>query len=306
MQVIRLRCRARSGAFLLWALIFTVPFAQAAAQVHAGMRKLPQGQVLMGDDRGFTDERPAHRRSIPAFWLDVHEVRVADFARFVANTRYRTEAERLGSAAVMVIGTGTGTGTGTGSWQLVAGADWRRPQGPQQPPAAAEHPVTQVSWNDAHAYCQAQGKRLPTEVEFEYALRLAAQQGAAAPRPGKTAAQARKSRYRANLWTGAFPVLNDARDGHVLSAPIGSFGADALGLSDLTGNVWEWTADWYRPYAERHQPWPQGRQGEKVQRGGSYLCDAELCAGFRPSARGHATPDSALMHVGFRCALTEF
>lgn len=290
MLVVGPRGYSGSGAFLLLALLLVAPHAEAAATAKAEMRKLPQGQVLIGDDRGFPDERPAHRRSIAAFWLDSHEVRVMDFARFVAKTGYRSEAERLGSAAVMRIG--------TGAWQLVAGADWRKPLGPKQPPAHAEHPVTQVSWNDAQAYCRAQGKRLPTEGEFEYAVRLAAERGNAARKSSA-------SSYRANLWTGAFPAFNDGKDGHVLTAPVGSFGVDALGFADLTGNVWEWTADWYRPYAERDQPWPKGRQGEKVQRGGSFLCDAEMCAGFRPSARGHATPDSALMHVGFRCARTE-
>ena len=200
-------------------------------------------------------------------------------------------AEQLGSGAVMTFG--------TGQWQLVPGADWRRPLGPRGARSHPKHPVTQVSWNDAAAYCAAQGKRLPSEIEYEYASRIGEPEGSAHAFGNDLL---KDGRYRANVWTGVFPMLNTVKDGYATTSPVGAFGEGPLGLADMAGNVWEWTGDWYRPYAERTQPWPAGRVGEKVQRGGSFLCDPNVCYGFRVTARGHATPDSSHMHVGFRCA----
>ncbi|MEO1478326.1 MAG: SUMF1/EgtB/PvdO family nonheme iron enzyme [Bacteroidota bacterium] len=113
-------------------------------------------------------------------------------------------------------------------------------------------------------------------------------------------------RYRANTWNGTFPVRNTGADGYLRTSPVAAFGATELGLTDLAGNVWEWTASWYQPYplhADVAQP-PTGPSGEpeRVQRGGSYLCNPSWCHGYRVSARSHATPETALEHVGFRCA----
>ena len=265
--------------------------APAAVATPGAMVPVPGGETRIGNDRGWPDERPAFSVRVASFELDRTLVTVADFARFVAAHRHVTEAEKLGSGAVMQLG--------TGRWQLLPGADWRRPLGPQNAAAPADHPVTQVSWNDAVAYCAAAGKRLPSEIEYEHAARG----GRNRDQPhafGKDLLV--QGRYRANVWTGVFPMVNNARDGYATTSPVGVFGTDPLGLSDLAGNVWEWTADWYRPYAERGQPWPAGKAGEKVQRGGSFLCDPTVCRGFSVSARGHATPESSHMHVGFRCA----
>lgn len=252
----------------------------------ADMITLPAGQAQIGNEAGHADEKPVFEVSLAAFELDRGPVRVADFARYVEEHDIKTEAEVFGSAAVMTYG--------SGRWQLVDGASWRQPLGPQAAPAHDDHPVTQVSWNDASAYCAAQGKRLPSEVEFEYAARLAGH--------GDQHAFGRRlvsdGQYRANIWTGVFPVINSAEDGYKATSPVGAFGRDGLGFEDLAGNVWEWTADWYQPYP----PVAGGPQTEKVQRGGSFLCDPNVCYGFRVSARAHATPDSSLMHVGFRCA----
>ena len=253
---------------------------------HADMIRLPGGDTRIGDDQGHPDERPAFSVHVPSFELDRGPVSVSAFADYVMQNGVQTDAQRLGSAAVMRFG--------SGRWTLIEGAYWRQPLGPQGPEAEADHPVTQVSWHDAQAYCAAQGKRLPSEIEFEHAARLAGH--------GDKHAFGRRlveqGEYKANVWTGVFPAINTAEDGYKATSPVGAYGRDALGFEDLAGNVWEWTADWYQPYP----PASGEAQTEKVQRGGSFLCDPHVCYGFRVSARAHATPDSALMHVGFRCA----
>lgn len=241
--------------------------------------RVPGGQTRIGDDRGRPDERPSFVAEIAPFRLDRGPVTVAAFSRFVAATGFVTEAERLGSGAVLRFG--------SGDWRLVEGAYWQRPLGPGAEAAAADHPVTQVSWNDAVAYCAHQGRRLPTEMEFEHAARLGQRPPVAAGVIG-------------NVWTGVFPLLNTAEDGYAYTSPVGAFGRDRLGLVDMAGNVWEWVQDGYGPYDAT--PTERARFTQKVQRGGSFLCDATVCHGYRPSARAHASPDSALLHVGFRCA----
>lgn len=241
--------------------------------------QIPGGITRIGDDRGRPDERPSFVAEIAPFRLDRGPVTVAAFARFVATTGFVSEAERLGSGAVMRFG--------SGAWRLVEGAHWRRPLGPAADAAKADHPVTQVSWNDAVAYCAHQGRRLPTELEFEHAARLGQRPPVAAGVVG-------------NVWTGVFPLLNTAEDGYAYTSPVGAFGRDRLGLVDMAGNVWEWMQDAYGPYDA--SPAQRVQFTERVQRGGSFLCNAAVCQGYRPSARAHASPDSALLHVGFRCA----
>lgn len=275
----------------LWMLVAAAMPAAAGADGATGMARIPGGEIRIGSEQGRADERPSFTANVEAFELDRRLVTVADFSRFVARSPFVSEAERLGNAAVMSFG--------TGRWSLVPGANWRHPLGPDGDAARPNHPVTQVSWNDANAYCAAAGKRLPTEIEYETAARAGQPPGSA---HAFGADLVRAGRYRANVWTGVFPMINTAEDGYRTTSPVGAFGEDALGLADMAGNVWEWTSDWYRPYAERDQPWPAGRAGEKVQRGGSFLCDPKVCYGFRVSARNHASPDSAHMHVGFRCA----
>ena len=254
------------------------------------MVRIAPGQARIGSERGRADEQPAYTTYVHGFELDRTKVTVAAFAEFVQRTRHVTDAERRGHAAVMTFG--------TGRWSDVAGASWRRPEGPHGPAAPGDHPVTQVSWHDAAAYCAAAGKRLPTEAEWEHAARGGGSAGEFAF--GDALVQA--GRYRANVWTGVFPVVNDAADGFRTTSPVGAFGAGPHGLADMAGNVWEWSADWYRPYAERARPFAAAAGAEKAQRGGSFLCDPKFCYGFRITARGHAAPDAAFMHVGFRCA----
>ena len=256
----------------------------------AGMAYVPGGRTRIGSDDGPPSERPAFDADVRAFFLDLHPVTVADFRRFADATHYATQSERLGSSGVFDVA--------TGHWGLVDGATWRRPRGPDAPPAPDDHPVTQVSWNDAVAYCAWAGKRLPTEVEWEHAARG----GRAGTRYAWGDALVEGGRYRANTWQGHFPERNTVDDGYLYTSPVGAFGTTAYGLTDMGGNVWQWCADWFRPYPPHAGAPAPGPDGERVIRGGSFLCDPTVCHGFRVSARGHSTPETGLMHVGFRCA----
>ena len=274
--------------------------------VPAEMAWVPGGTTAVGvreGEGGMAHERPAFAAAVAPFLLDRSPVTVARFRAFVEATGHRTTAEAFGDGQVM--------DQAVGQWALVPGADWRTPFGPARGPADDDHPVTQVSHDDAAAFCAWDGggapKRLPTEVEWEHAAR-----GAADDRSPYAWGDAlgEGARARANTWTGAFPGGDDGADGYRgTTSPVGAFGATPLGLTDLGGNVWEWTASWYRPYPLAADGGtgpgaPAGPTGEpeRVQRGGSYLCHPSYCHGYRVSARSHATAETSAAHVGFRCA----
>jgi len=262
-----------------------------APQPPPGMVYVPGGRTHIGAEDGTPAERPVFVADVQPFFLDIHPVTVAEFRRFADATGYVSEAEKLGDAGVLDFD--------TGQWRLVTGAHWRLPAGPGAPPAPDDHPVTQVSWNDASAYARWAGKRLPTEVEWEHAARGARD----APDRYSWGGDALivDGRHRTNTWQGG-PERQGAGDGFVVTSPVGWFGATPLGLTDMGGNVWQWCEDWYRSYADRSKPFTAGQDAEKVQRGGSFLCHREFCHGYRVSARSHSTPDTALFHTGFRCA----
>lgn len=265
------------------------PSPPAGIEVPEGMAYIPGDRTKIGSEEGNPDEQPVFAARVEPFLMDKHPVTVAEFRAFVEATDYGTEAERFGNAGVF--------DTRARRWSMVDGATWHHPFGPDQPAAPDDHPVTQVSWNDAVAYARWAGKRLPSEIEWEHAAR-----------GGHNA----RSRYawgdhlvenghaHANTWNGIFPLYDKGTDGYRGTSPVGAFGETELGLTDMGGNVWEWTADWYRSYDQRGQPFTPTTGSEKAQRGGSYLCSPNYCHGYRVSARSHSTPESSLAHVGFR------
>lgn len=250
------------------------------------------GTFRMGADNGMPYEGPAHKVEVNSFWMDTHEVTVAEFAQFVAATDYQTDAERFGWSGVFNLQ--------TGEWERVDGADWRHPEGPRSR-AAPNEPVCQVSWADATAYARFTGKRLPTEAEWEYAAR-----GGLAGKKYSWGDELRPDgKPVANWWQGHFPEKNTNEDGFQGRAPVGSFPPNGYGLFDMAGNVWEWCADWYADsyYAASPRENPQGPAAgtERVIRGGSWMCAENFCTNYRVAARSHATPDTGLDNLGFRC-----
>ena len=265
---------------------------QPTVAVTNDMVLINGGKFLMGTGSGMPFETPVHEVKLEYFYIDRHEVTVAEFEKFVDATGYRTEAEGFGWSGVFDME--------SGEWTKVDGASWRHPEGPTSTANPSE-PVAQVSWNDAAAFAKWAGKRLPTEAEFEYAARGGL--------VGKTYAWGDELRPNgkpvANWWQGVFPESNTGEDGFEARAPVMSFPANGYEVYDMTGNVWEWCADRFDEdyYGRSPGSNPTGPEaGEtRVIRGGSFLCAENYCSNYRVAGRSFATPDSGLNNVGFRC-----
>jgi formylglycine-generating enzyme required for sulfatase activity len=244
-------------------------------------------QCNVGDREG-----PVHEVWVDEFLMDACAVSNAQFARFVSATGYRSDAERLGESFVFAGLLGQSEAPevpGLPWWRVVPGACWRTPEGPGSTWLGREdHPVVQVSWNDARAYAHWAGKRLPSEVQWEAAAR-GGRVGSVFPWGDELVPD---GVHRCNVWQGDFPLHNSGDDGFVGTAPVDSFQANGYGLYNMIGNVWEWCAN----------PWNEG-SASRVIRGGSYLCHASYCNRYRLSARSHNTPDSSTGHMGFRCVI---
>jgi formylglycine-generating enzyme required for sulfatase activity len=312
----------------------------APGDAPPGMVWIPGGEFIMGTStqRGRPDEQPAHRVRVDGFWMDSTEVTNAQWQAFVDATGYVTIAERPPVLEEIMAQVPPGTPPPDAAslvpasvvflpsdgpvpldnhlrwWSWVPGADWRHPKGPDADIGLrGDLPVVQVAWEDAVAYAAWAGKRLPTEAEWEFAARGGLDQatyvwGEDPPDQGV---------LRANLWEGEFPYENLARDGYVATAPVASFAPNAYGLYDIAGNVWELCQDWYRAdiYAQRTSDAPcvnptgpesgfdprEPHAPKRVMRGGSFLCHASYCLGYRPSARMPVAPDTGTEHMGFRC-----
>lgn len=291
---------------------------------RAGMVLVRGGRFQMGSNDHYPEEAPAHEAQVGDFWMDRHDVTNAQFARFVAATGYVTLAERTPDAARQAdlpplmrqagsVVFAMPEGQHPGRWRYVPGASWRQPQGPGSSIEGMDnHPVVHVAYEDALAYARWLGRDLPTEAQWEYAARGGLDKapyvwGGMFMPDGKP---------MANTWHGMFPVRNEGVDGYRGTSPVGCFAPNGFGLYDMAGNVWQWTATWYRPRHDgRPARDPQGpSQAEsfdprapgvpaKVIKGGSHLCAPNYCARYRPSARQARETDSGASHIGFRTVL---
>jgi formylglycine-generating enzyme len=300
------------------------------------MTWIPGGEFTMGSDAFYPEERPVRRVAVDGFWMDTRPVTVSDFHRFVTATGYRTVAERPLRAgdypdadpALLVPGSLVFRRTAGPVdlsdfrqwWAYVPGACWRHPEGPASDVRHRNrHPVTHVSYADAEAYAAWAGKSLPTEAEWEFAARGGLDAAVYAWGDDFTPG----GRQLANTWQGQFPWQNLALDGYDGTSPAGAFPANGYGLFDMAGNVWEWTADFFRPrHAGADQAVPPccapvprnpvvdvpGRDlasaiPRRVIKGGSHLCAPNYCLRYRPAARQGEAVDTSTCHIGFRCVI---
>ncbi len=297
------------------------------------MAWIPGGAFLMGSNDHYPEEAPAHRVQVDGFWMDRCAVTNAEFRRFVDATAYVTLAERpvdpadypgakpelLVPSSVMFKKAGHAVDLRDRSnwWTYVAGADWRHPRGPGSTLQGLwKHPVVHVAFEDALAYAAWAGKELPTEAEWEFAARG----GIDGAEFAWGSELAPGGQHLANTWQGEFPWQNLLEDGHEWTAPVGSFPPNGYGLHEMTGNVWEWTTDWYQEHGKikhacctldnprggkadhSHDPRVRNvRIPRKVMKGGSYLCAPNYCRRYRPAARMAHEVDTSTCHLGFRC-----
>jgi formylglycine-generating enzyme required for sulfatase activity len=279
-----------------------------------GMVKLDGGRFWMGTEAqdGFPadGEGPVREVTLDPFHIDAHPVTNERFAEFVRATGYVTEAERFGWSFVFQGHIPADryrelvddTAPSVNWWCKVNGAHWRWPEGPgSSVDARPDTPVVHMSWGDATAFAKWAGKRLPTEAEWEYAARGGLQQNVF---PWGDELEP-EGRHMCNVWQGEFPVVDTAADGFSAPCPVAAFPPNGYGLFGVSGNTWEWCADWFSPNhhvtATRRNPVGPGSGTERAMRGGSYLCHRSYCNRYRVAARTKNTPDSATTNIGFRC-----
>jgi len=290
---------------------------QAAQELDVPMISLPGGSFLMGTDspESFPDdgEGPVRTVTLDAFSIDRDSVTNDRFQKFIEATGYRTEAERFGWSFVFwgLIPPARfrdlveDTVASAPWWCKVPGARWNEPEGPGTTLRnRGNHPVVHISWQDATAFADWCGKRLPTEAEWEYAARGGLEQ--------KLYPWGDKLRpngeHRCNIWQGEFPRVDTADDGYAGTSPVDAFPPNNFGLFSITGNTWEWCADWFDTDFHRTAD-PNNPQGPpvgtgRVMKGGSFLCHKSYCNRYRVAARTSNTPDSSTSNIGFRCVST--
>jgi sulfatase modifying factor 1 len=304
----------------------------------AAMIDLPGGTFLMGSAEFYPEEAPVREVTVSAFAVDPYPVTVAQFAEFVDDTGYVTVAERpldpaaypgadpelLVPGSVLFVPTGGPVSLEDSRqwWAYAPGTNWRHPWGPESDNAGREtHPVTHVAFEDAAAYAEWAGKALPTEAEWEYAARGGL--------PGTRFAWGDEERpggeLQANHWQGDFPWRNAGAAGWRGTTPVGAFPPNGFGLLDATGNVWEWTTDFFAPQGAGADAvrssccgppldprvttpdasFEPGYAGAAIPRrvikGGSHLCAPSYCLRYRPASRQPEAVDTSTSHIGFRC-----
>src|SRR3954454_9037812 len=302
-----------------------------------GMTWVPGGRFAMGSTDFYPEERPVHQVEVDGFWMDRHPVTVSEFRRFVSETRYVTVAERPldpadypGADPELLVPGSLVFRPSRGPvdlrdwanwWEYRPAASWQQPDGPGSGlRGRRRHPVVHVAAEDAEAYATWAGKSLPTEAEWERAAR-GGLDGAVFAWGNEFAPG---GRMMANTWQGEFPWQNLRTDGYERTSPVGSFDPNGYGLYDMTGNVWEWTANFFtsrHPDAAAkpcciprnpHVTEPDasigaGQPGEHIARrvikGGSHLCAPNYCVRYRPAARQSEAIDTSTSHIGFRCVV---
>jgi sulfatase modifying factor 1 len=311
----------------------------ASSSPEAAMRHVSGGAFLMGSDLFYPEEAPRRRVRVGGFRIDVTPVTNAQFARFVAETGHVTLAEitpdpadypglapemaRAGSLVFRRTDGPVDLKDYRQWWEFAFGADWRHPLGPDSDLGGLEdHPVVHVAQADAEAYAAWAGKSLPTEAEWEFAARG----GLDGTEFAWGDELAPEGRMLANYWQGNFPYANQLLDGWERTSPVGSFPPNGHGLSDMIGNVWEWTSDWWslpgpvkkkfkgaccvpaNPHGGRERDSREAGGlpiGRKVLKGGSHLCAPNYCQRYRPAARHAQAIDSSTSHIGFRCIIRD-
>jgi len=303
---------------------------------HPGMVWVPGGEFVMGSEDFYPEERPTHRVAVDGFWMDEHPVTAALFRRFVRASGYVTVAERPldptdypdadpdllvpGSLVFQQTVGPVDLNDNRNWWAYVPGAYWKRPSGPGSTINGRDHhPVVHVAYEDVEAYAAWAGKVLPTEAEWEFAARGGLEGAVFAWGDDDFPA----GKAMANTWQGEFPWQNLKLDGFERTSPVRSFPPNGYGLYDITGNVWEWTCDWF---AARHPDevqhaccvpsnprvtsaensyaaaaGPGSQIPRKVITGGSHLCAPNYCLRYRPAARQPQMIETSLSHLGFRC-----
>jgi formylglycine-generating enzyme required for sulfatase activity len=331
----------------LLALVISLPAycgAEEKEGIPPGMVLIPGAEFFMGSERPESrgNEKPVIKVRVDAFLIDERDVTNADFRKFVTATGYKTTAERPvdweeikkqlepgtpkppeeslqpGSMVFKPTDGPVDLKEMAGWWAWTIGADWQHPAGSKSNLDGLDnHPVVQVSWDDAVAYAKWVGKRLPTEAEWEFAAR-GGLEGKRFPWGDEFKPN---GKFMTNTWTGEFPHKNTKEDGFERTSPVKTYPANGYGLYDMGGNVWNWVSDWYRVDIHARNKLdqkschnPQGpkssyspahpNQQERVTKGGSFLCHVDYCESYRPAARRGTPPDTGMSHIGFRCALS--